>query len=204
MDGQIEQNSDSKQSFDRDGDRIKYQEVCASHRAITEFRGKLLTLLPIASGAGVYLIMPKNGSLEGLDTVYLIAIGVFGFFITLGLFLHELRGIQHCGELIELGAFLESKIGGSEGHFCKERNYYHDQKGWRKFYNNLKGPVGAAAVIYPSVGIAWLYVAALGFKIPSISFAWSSLIILALVFVLLILFIPPSSGFRENSCASSK
>lgn len=191
MNDQIEQNSDSKQSLDLADDRIKYQEVCESHRAITEFRGKLLTLLPIASGAGVYLLIPKDGIPNSLDAAHLIAIGVFGFFVTLGLFLHELRGIQHCGELIELGAFLESNMGGTEGHFCKERRYYHAQTGLRKFYNNLKGPAGAAAVIYPSVGTAWLYVAALGCHIPKDYFAWISLIVLALLFVLLIHHIPP-------------
>ena len=34
----------------------EYAEVCTSHAGITDFRAKLLALLPIASGAGIALL----------------------------------------------------------------------------------------------------------------------------------------------------
>ena len=37
--------------------RAEYHEVCSSHQAITDFRGKLLGLLPIATGAGIFLLL---------------------------------------------------------------------------------------------------------------------------------------------------
>ena len=38
----------------------EYQEVCKSHSGITDFRAKLLALLPIASGAGVGLLVTQG------------------------------------------------------------------------------------------------------------------------------------------------
>lgn len=143
--------------------RTEYKEVCQNHRTVTDFRGKLLTLIPLASGAGIYLLIPKQGSQSDLSPEYLVAIGVFGILVTLGLFLHELRGIEACGALITVGRSLEQKMGLTDGQFSREDNYYHGQQTrLRCFINNFKGPVGAAWIIYPSVGLAWLFVAVLG------------------------------------------
>ncbi len=139
--------------------RTEYQEVCQNHRAITDFRAKLLTLLPLASGTGIFLLLTKQT--EPLDPTHLRAIGLFGFLVTLGLFFHELRGIGHCGELIELGRELEEKMELKNGQFILEDNYYNKQKWHRKIAHFIIGPEGAAWLIYPIVGIAWLYVAGL-------------------------------------------
>ena len=144
--------------------RTEYKEVCQNHRAVTDFRGKLLTLLPLASGAGIYLLLPKQSSPDEIAPGFLIAIGVFGALVTLGLFLHELRAIEQCGALIELGRSLEEKMGSAEGVFMREHNYYDNEQHTRlqHFINNLKGPIGAGWIIYSSVGVAWLFVAFLG------------------------------------------
>jgi hypothetical protein len=141
--------------------RTEYQEVCQNHRAITDFRAKLLTLLPLASGTGIFLLLTKQD--EPLDPTHFLAIGLFGFLVTLGLFLHELRGIGHCGELIRLGRELEEKMGVGNGQFTLEDNYYHKQKWHRRIAHFIIGPEGAAWLIYPIVGLAWLYVAFLRF-----------------------------------------
>lgn len=39
---------------------FEYEEVCRSHAAIVDFRGKLLALLPIASGAGIFLLLEQR------------------------------------------------------------------------------------------------------------------------------------------------
>jgi hypothetical protein len=137
--------------------RAEYQEVCQSHRAITEFRGKLLALLPLASGTGIYLLITKKN--EPLDPTHLSAIGVFGCLVTIGLFFHELRGIGQCGDLIKLGKSLEEKLGLHEGQFTLEDDYYNNQTGFRKVAHEIIGPVGAAWMIYLTMIVTWLYVA---------------------------------------------
>jgi hypothetical protein len=160
----IAMDTDDEKKAEIENVRTEYREVCANHRAITDFRGKLLTLLPLVSGAGIYVLIPKQSDPHALDPKYLIAIGVFGFLVTLGLFLHELRGIQECGQLIGVGRSLEETMGLPEGQFVQEDNYYHKQSGLTCFVNNFKGPVGAAWIIYPSVSLAWLFVAILGLR----------------------------------------
>jgi len=159
---------DEEKKPDKENLRTAYKEVCQNHRAITEFRGKLLTLLPLASGVGIYLLIPK-GNPSKVECVHLVAIGIFGVLVTVGLFLHELRGIKHCGALIELGSTLEKKLDLLEGQFMLEYAYYNPTaspklipKGLWRVFHQIVGPVGAAWIIYPSVVVAWGYVAALG------------------------------------------
>jgi len=40
-----------------EGLKALYEQVCNAHNGIADFRGKLLTLLPIASGAGIFLLL---------------------------------------------------------------------------------------------------------------------------------------------------
>jgi len=133
--------------------RTVYSELCQTHRSITDFRAKLLALLPLASGTGIFLLLTRKS--EPLDTAHLGAIGIFGFLVTLGLFLHELRGIGQCGELIGVGKTLEHQLGLDEGPFSLEDKYYSSR------LRNIIGRVGAAWVIYPVLLAAWLYVAIL-------------------------------------------
>jgi len=89
--------SEEKEPASRDADeelKVVYQEVCSSFHAIADFRAKLLGFLPLASGAGIFLLL--NRSLTDGTEQYLLPIGVFGFAVTLGLFFYELRGIQKC------------------------------------------------------------------------------------------------------------
>jgi hypothetical protein len=45
--------------------RIEYEQICENDRSITEFRAKLLTLLPLASGTGISLLLAQgNGPLN--------------------------------------------------------------------------------------------------------------------------------------------
>ena len=66
--------------------RVIYQETCKTHNAIADFRAKLLALLPIASGTGVFLLL---GKLNGGDRKLLLAVGLFGFIVTFGLFMYD-------------------------------------------------------------------------------------------------------------------
>jgi hypothetical protein len=131
--------------------RIVYSEVCKSYHAITDFRTKLLALIPIASGAGGLMILSEK------DTVkeYLGPIGIFGAAVTLGLFIYELRGIQRCKALIGEGKSLETEMGIVGGQFISS------PKG------KLRGLISAETagwIVYLTVLAAWCYLAIVGWK----------------------------------------
>jgi hypothetical protein len=131
----------------------EYTEVCKSYHAISEFRGKLLALLPIVSGAGISLLISKGYS---IDSSHLLAVGTFGVLVTLGLFFYELRGIQKCKSLIALGGKLESEL-------KIELGQYKDRP------RRVAGIIGAETagwVVYVSVLLGWLYVASVGLRGP--------------------------------------
>ncbi len=85
--------------------RTLYPEVCKSFHGIDDFRARLLGLLPLASGAGIFLLLETN-----IAESYLTPVALFGFLVTLGLFVYELRGLQRCQELIKLGAQMENEL----------------------------------------------------------------------------------------------
>jgi hypothetical protein len=131
----------------------EYVEVCKSHNGITDFRAKLMALLPIASGAGIFSLL-RDVTEARKATQGLIAFGLFGVVITVGLLLHEWRGMRRCWELVELGKSLEKDLG-LEGQFSKEHSYYDSRY-------RLVGTGTASWTIYLTVLLAWLGIFALG------------------------------------------
>jgi hypothetical protein len=122
---------------------LAYEQVCASHAALTDFRAKLLALLPIASGAGIFLLLEEQ-NLQALP-----AIGLFGFAVTLGLFIYELTGIRTCIDLRKRGKRLEERLG-----IPCDKGQFH--------YPALVGigsVEGASWVVYLSVLLGWAYLA---------------------------------------------
>ena len=100
--------------WDIEGTKAAYEELCRSHDRIADFRAKLLALLPIASGTGIFLLLNLNG--VEAEQYLLLNIGIFGCLITFGLFLYELRGIQRCKGLSHCGKELEKKLLGENSH----------------------------------------------------------------------------------------
>ncbi len=98
----------------------------------------------------------------------LVAVGVFGFLVTLGLFTYELRGIQRCNALIEAGKALEDKLG-IQGQFRLRPGAV----------SGIISTTLAARIIYPAVLAAWLFVALYGI-LPD----WLVSIIAASIFIL--------------------
>lgn len=126
---------------------VAYEQLCASHAALTDFRAKLLALLPIASGAGIFLLLDQSKDLAALP-----AIGLFGFAVTLGLSIYEWIGIETCVDLRERGARLEKELGvpPDMGQFQENPK------------RPLRGPLsveGASWVVYLSVLLGWAYLA---------------------------------------------
>ena len=134
-----------------------YKELCSSYHKIDDFRAMLLGLLPLASGAGIFLLLSDalvDPTKSVIATGFLLPIGVFGFVITLGLFAYEIYGIKKCGALIAGGKQLEYALlsGGQFSHRPREV---------ARFINE---PF-AAGIIYPAVLAAWTYLA-LYFVLP--------------------------------------
>lgn len=131
--------------------RLSYQQICASYHGITEFRGRLLTLLPLATGTGVFLLLQQKPQ----NLKYLAPIGLFGVVVTLGLFMYELRGIQRCHGLEDQGKTVEERL-----HLSLDEGQFRGQP--PRGLNNMLGPPGAGLVVYIAVMFAWLYVAGVG------------------------------------------
>jgi len=124
--------------------RDVYKEVDQSFRAIDDVRLKLLSLLPIASGA---IITALLNSVH--DTPSLVPVGILGAAVTAALFFYELMGILRCATLIDLGQGMERELG------------------WPGPFLRLPAVAQghafevAACIIYSAVFGAWIAVAAL-------------------------------------------
>jgi hypothetical protein len=87
--------------------RHQYDQVCASYRAIDDFRGKLLALWPILGGAagGVALLAASRTNWSNLW-----AVGLFGFFVSLGVALYEWNQTLRCDQLKKVARRLEEDM----------------------------------------------------------------------------------------------
>jgi hypothetical protein len=127
--------------------RLVYELTCQSYHGIADFRGKLLALLPLASGTGIFLLLG-----DAAPKQLLAPIGVFGVVVTMGLFIYELRGIQRCHRLENQAEALEDAL-----------NLAPDQRGIlhlpERDWHEMLEPPAASLIVYLAVIFAWLYVA---------------------------------------------
>lgn len=140
-----------------------YQEICKSIHNIDDFRMKLLGLLPLTSLVGIFAL--NNDSLFATpdsESKHLITfIGLFAAFLTLSLFIYEIRGILRCSDLIRRGREIEDLLGAKgqfyvcmEEHACKEKG-----EDWRERAISFFDAKLAACVIYSIVFTAWIFTA---------------------------------------------
>jgi hypothetical protein len=138
--------------------KVLYDQLCASYHAIDDFRTKLLGFLPLATAAGAATLFLKDLNLtvrlwpETIDSkaMLITPIGIFGFAVTIGLYVFEIHGIAKCHALIETGRQLEEKLGGA-GQFATRPD---------RLYEFLNEPL-AGAIIYGAVLAAWVLIASL-------------------------------------------
>lgn len=140
----------------RDEQLKGYEQLCASYHAIDDFRSKLLGLLPIVSGSGIFLLLTEALAKTPLKDVaaarqFLYPIGLFGFVVALGLFCYELYGILKCHALINAGREMEIVLNIEQGQFRKRP---------RSLFYLINEPF-AASLIYPAVLAAWIFLALL-------------------------------------------
>lgn len=137
-----------------------YDKCCESYHKVDDFRAKLLGFLPLASGLsilGSLYIEHKPGEQSFLNE-HNLEIGLFGLFVSLGLLIFELKGIEKCTQFISLGGWLENKMKSINTDDSNEKKgMFINLSEGDKFINE---PV-AAAFIYSIVLALWTYVAML-------------------------------------------
>jgi hypothetical protein len=135
--------------------KLAYERACTSYEGITEFRAKLLALLPLATGTGAFLLLERQGTNPAVRQL-LGPIGLLGAIVTVGLFAYELRGMQRCHRLEVQACILEERLGLSvdEGPFKGQPD---------RSLGGMLGPPLAGLVIYLATAFTWLYIAGRGF-----------------------------------------
>jgi hypothetical protein len=160
---------------------LAYEQVHNRYAGITEFRAKLLALLPLATGTGTFLLLERAKDPNGELRLFLGPIGIFGLIVTLGLFVYELRGMQRCRRLEGQGKDLEKLM------HLNGLGPFHQPP--RKLGNMLGAPA-AGLIIYIATAFAWLLLALYGFKAsPNLPWALAAMgafvLLLALAWILL-------------------
>lgn len=181
IDGGKSMSDEERTDPNRDDLRAVYQQLCNSYRAIDDFRAKLLGFLPLATGAGIFLLLTDPEKLtdpKTMDVVkqFLLPIGVFGFVVTLGLFCYEIYGIRKCGALIGAGKQLERLLRIEDGQFTERP---------REVVWFINEPF-AAGIIYPAVLAAWMYLA-LVFTLPQAA-QWAPVLVFFVGFALTLIY----------------
>lgn len=169
---------------------LAYQQVTTSHRSISEFRAKLLGLLPLASGAAAGLLLRDSAELQAAN---LAAIGVFGVVVTLGLFMYELRLIQLCQHLRCRASKLEELLG------LEETGEFFSRPQAR--VGEVVGAEGAGWIVYTTVIVSWVFVAGSGISLWTDG-RWLALVALEAV-VLLVRFVVIASA-EDDDCLRSR
>ena len=127
-----------------------YDQLCQSYRAIDDFRSKLLGFLPLASAGGAFLLLSDilvDPAKSNFAKPFLAPLGLFGFVITLGLFVYEIYGIRKCHALIMAGKQLECSLKIANGQFLQRP---------RSILFVINEPF-ATGIIYPAVLAGWTF-----------------------------------------------
>jgi hypothetical protein len=162
-----------------------YGEASKAVAGVMEFRGKLLALLPLASGAGIFLLLVADA--RNAPAEYLFAAGLFGCVVTLGLYFHELYSIRWCDELFECGKRIEERLLLA----ATEQGLPDPKLGpFRTAPDEFAGYVsarGAALIIYPATMSAWTYLAVARTKLagPGSLWVWMIPALVMVTFVLI-------------------
>jgi hypothetical protein len=140
-----------------------YQQLCASYQSSEEFRTKLLSFLPIVSGAGIFAFVQTN-----ITDLFFVPIGLMGAALAFGLFLFELGGLYWRLALTYRGMELENNLK-VNGQFSvqpggKDQNNAQADCGYHMVRDSMwTSNRWGASVIYASVITAWLFTSYAGF-----------------------------------------
>ena len=123
-----------------------YTEIGSNYRAMDDLRLRLLALLPLATGAGIVVLLGGHGVSAAID----VPVGLFGMVATISLYFYELHGIEKCAHYIDAGAKLEADFN-VRGSFT---NRPHGV-----FGGVIVSELLPAALIYPASFTGWLFLA---------------------------------------------
>jgi hypothetical protein len=121
-----------------------YAQVSENYRAVDDLRLRLLALLPLATGAGILVLLGSHN----VAAVIGVPVGVFGMIATVSLYFYELHGVEKCAHYIDRGVQLEDDLD-VPGAFT---NRPHQIFG-------VVSELLPAALIYPASFAGWLFLA---------------------------------------------
>lgn len=98
----------------------EYEQVVQQFRALTDIRFKLLAFLPLGTVGTLVVIANQKDATQIAG-----AFGLFGFFVTLGLFVYNLRNDQHYDELVGCAAQIERDLKLFDGSFAHRPSTWH-------------------------------------------------------------------------------
>ena len=122
----------------------EYQEISKSHADITDFRAKLLALLPIASGTGIGLLLTQADGEAGIPAWLVIALGTFGASVTTGLFVYEFHQMDDCQQLRNRAIWIETQLQIGTGPFGSKRGGLGPRDVWPSKYRQRDDELTAA------------------------------------------------------------
>ena len=122
-----------------------YEQVMAMIRATDDISLKLIGLVPLVSGAGLFSVLFTSNKLE---PPIVVLISLFAASLTFGLFRWELRNIQRCIRLTKLSEDLEKQV---VENLQISVEHAHDQRMPDKIDKER-----AEKIIYAVVIFAWL------------------------------------------------
>lgn len=131
----------------RDDLKWLYGEVCSSWRMLTDVRFKLLGFVPTVSVAVLITILSRDDPTKGLSPITRTGVIVFGFLITLALYIYDRRNSQFYDDLISRGRRIEEELGIDTGQF----------RGRLKSPNWLIQHDVATNLIYGTALVGWLF-----------------------------------------------
>lgn len=94
-----------------------YAEVSAAWRQLTEVRFKLLALLPVVSGVGLFQLLSPSSGVSSAPRWAKALMAGFGVVVTAALLIYERRNSELYGDLISRGKHLEHHLGANSGVF---------------------------------------------------------------------------------------
>jgi hypothetical protein len=122
-----------------------YAEAGANYRSIDDLRLRLMALLPLATGTGIFLLLRPEGA---PNASIIVPAGVFGVLATLSLFFYELHGFEKCAHFIHRAQQIEESIGVRGAFTARPHNIF-----------GIVSELLPAAVVYPASLAGWLFVA---------------------------------------------
>lgn len=140
------------------GDKLKldYEQTCQQIRAFTDIRFKLLAFVPTLSGISVALL----GNVPDPWTV--LAVGLLGWFVTLGLVFYEMRNTGLYNAALDRAKLLEVSLGMPLATPGKERGgLFIERPPTPRWFERLAVRHGQAlAFVYSAALGGWSYIVA--------------------------------------------